>query len=549
MKRSVQPRYLVIATATVVLGGLVAGCGGSGRNASGTNSIDTSTLVSSLPPAKGDVDKITWNVGSEPDSLDPRNAVTYGSGQIVRNMCESLLKMDPEFKVSENLASSYRQVSPTELKLTVRDGVKFWDGSPLTAEDVAYSLKRAAADDSTINSGFVSVKDMAVTGPMEVTVTFKEPDATFVDNMATVAGVVVEKAWAERVGDKLGTAAGGLMCTGPYTFANWRAGSGITIVRNDAYWNHDLKPKARQVDFTFVSDDTALARALDAGEIDGSYELPVSILSKLSGSKTGRVVFGPSTQSAQLYVTRPDGPLKDPKLRDAFQRVIDRDALAKAVFSGSADPNYTQLTPETWPSGQASVYQPDYDKWTAARSYDVDAAKKLVTESSYDGTPIVLVVEAGDQVASRVGQLVQQQAKAIGVTITLQSLQPLVFDQAGYDAAKRQGVDLMYSSNFNSLPNPIELLSFTLLPGQPYNYTKYENAEVTRLLGEARSAADPRKSAELVVQAQQIFEPMSIVIPLVSNHEAAFINNRLTGVPTSFAYWSMPQMAYIGAAQ
>ncbi|TRW80975.1 ABC transporter substrate-binding protein [Mycolicibacterium sp. 018/SC-01/001] len=549
MTAALPSRTLALAAATLLLGGLVTGCQNGARNDSAGSTVDTSQLISSLPPAKGEVAKITWNVGSEPDTLDPRNAVNYGSGQIVRNMCEALLKMDADFNISENLASSYQQVSPTELKLTIRDGVKFWDGKPLTAEDVVFSLNRAKAEDSTVNSGFVAVKDIAATGPMEVTVTFNEPDETFVKTLATLAGVVVEKAWAEQAGDQVGTATGGLMCTGPYTFTNWRAGSGITITRNDAYWNADLKPKAKQVDFTFVADDTALAQALDAGEIDGSYELPVSTLNKLTGSKTGKVVFGPSTQSASLYVARPDGPLQDLKLRDALQRVIDRDALTKVVFNGSADPNYTHLTPETWPTAERSIYQPDYDKWAAARSFDLEAAKKLLAESSYNGAPLQLAILAGDQVSGRVAQLFQQQAKAIGVNVEIQSMQPLVFDQAGYDATKRQGVDLMYTTNFNTLQNPIEPLSFDLLPGQPYNYTNFDNADVTRLLSQARAATDPKQSAQYVVQAQDIFEPSSSVIPLVANHEASFINNKLTGAPTSFAYWSMPQMAYIGAAQ
>ncbi|WP_020099830.1 ABC transporter substrate-binding protein [Mycobacterium sp. 360MFTsu5.1] len=537
----------VAVSAALIVGGLIAGCGGA--NNSTSSPVDASKLVSSLPAAKGDVDKVTWNVGSEPDTLDPRNAVTYGSGQIVRNMCEALFKMDPEFKASENLASSYKQVSPTELKLTIREGVKFWDGNPLTAEDVVYSLKRSAADDSQINSAFLSVNDITATGPMEVTVTFKQPDSAFLDNLATLSGVVIEKSWAEKAGDQVGTSTGGLMCTGPYKFTNWRAGSGITIERNDAYWNPELKPKTKQVDFTFVSDDTALAQALEAGEIDGAYELPVSTLSKLSSSKSGRVVFGPSTQSASVYVARPDGPLKDQKLRDAFQRVIDRDALSKVVFNGSAEPTYTQLTPDTWPGGERPIYQPDYDKFAAARSYDLDAAKNLVSASTYDGRPLVLAISSGDRVASRVAQLFQQQAKAIGVTVEIQTMQPLVFDQAGYDVTKRQGVDLMYTTNFNARRNPLELLDFSLRPGQAFNYIDYDDPAVIKLLDEAHSTFDPKKSAELIVQAQKIFEPVTGIIALVSVHETSFINNKLTGAPTSFAYWSMPQMAYIGATQ
>ncbi|MFI6517477.1 ABC transporter substrate-binding protein [Spirillospora sp. NPDC050679] len=538
-------RGLAAAVALLATGGLAA-CGGADDRKPAP--VGASELVSVLPPAKGDVDKITWNVGGEPDTLDPRNAVNYGSGQIVRNMCEGLLKMDDKFAISPNLAT-YDQVTPTRLKLTIREGVKFWDGKPVTAADVAYSLQRSAAQDSVVSFGFLAVKDIKATGDREVTLTFKAPDASFVPSLATLAGVVVQKAWTEKAGDKAGTATGGLMCTGPYKFGSWRAGGGITLQRNDGYWDTALKPRAERVDFTFVSDDTALAQALDAGEIDGAYEVPASTFAKLAKSAKGRLVFGPSTQSTSISVARPDGPLKDQKLRDAFQRAVDREAIAKVVFNGAAKPNYTTLTPVIWPTAERDLYQPDYDKWAKARSYDIAAAKRLVQESSYDGGELVLAIQAGDQAASRIAQLFQQQAKAIGVTIKIQPMQPLVFDQAGYDAGKRKGIDLLYGASFNAQQNPLEPLGFDLLPEQPYNYTGFNNPQVTKLLTDARSSFDPKERARLIVRAQEIYEPLSSGISLVSNNTATFLNNRLTGAVTSFAYWSMPQMAYVGAAQ
>ncbi|MBG0817813.1 ABC transporter substrate-binding protein [Planomonospora sp. ID82291] len=536
------------ATIAVLLaGGTLAACS-SGDGTASQPPTGASELIAVLPTATADVEKITWNVSGEPDTLDPRNAVNYGSGQIVRNMCEGLLTMDETFDIGPNLAT-YEQVSPTRLKLTVRDGVTFWDGTPLTAADVVFSLKRSAAEDSAVAFAFGFVQSIKATGAQEITVTFSRPDSTFVTSLATLAGVVVQKAWAERTGDEVGTASGGLMCTGPYRFASWRAGSGITIERNDAYWNTGLKPKAKQVDFTFVADDTALAQALEAGEIDGSYEVPVSTFAKLSRSATGRLVFGPSTQSTSISVARPDGPLKDRKLRDAFQRAVDRAAIAKVVYHGAAQPNYTELTPASWPNAERDIYQADYDTWAAARSFDLEAAKRLVKQSSYDGRALVLAIQAGDQAASRIAQLFQQQAKAIGVTVTIQAMQPLVFDQAGYDATKRKGIDLLYGASFNSSQNPLEPLGFGLLPGQPYNYTDFDDPQVTKLLNDARSSFDARERAKLIVQAQEIYEPVTGTIPLVSTNTATFINHRLTGAITSFAYWSTPQMAFIGAAR
>lgn len=540
-------RSSVAATSLLLAMTALAGCTGDDEPNAPTP-VSDDELLSTMPMSEGDVDKITWNVAGEPDTLDPRNAVTYSSGQVVRNMCEGLLKMDADFNVTPHIAS-YEQVTPRELRLDIREGVTFWDGKEVTADDVVYSLQRAAAPDSVVSFGFIFVKDIRATGDREVTITFSRPDATFTNALATIAGVVIEKEWGERTGDAIGTPAGGLMCTGPFEFGTWRSGNSITIERNDDYWDADrLSANSGQVEFTFLSDDSALLQALEAGEIDGSYEVPVATYSRLSESDEGRLIFGPSTQSASIAVANPGGPLADLKLREALQHTVDRQAIADVVFSGGAEPNYTHLTPATWPNATRSIYQDDYDTWVENRQYDIDAAQELVEESDYDGTELVLAIEAGDQTGSRIAQLFQQEAKKIGVDVEIQPLQPLVYAQAGYDASKRKGLDLLYSSSFNSRQEPLEPLGFDLLPGEAYNYTDYDNPEVTKLLNDARSTFDVDEQARLIVQAQEIYEPDSSIIPLVSTNTATFVNNRLTGAVTSFAYWSMPQMAYIGAA-
>lgn len=518
----------------------------SGGSAGGQKSISADDLVSSLPAAKGDVDRITWNLtGGEPDTLDPANAATTQSGQVVRNLCDSLLTLDAKFNLKPNLAS-YDQRSPTKLVLTIRPGTRFWDGSTVTAEDVAFSL-RWAADPSKIASYlFAHVDSIKATAAHQVTVTFKQPDEMFTGELANV--VVMKKSFAEKAGSKLGTPAGGLMCSGPFKLDKWTSGDSITMSRNNAYWNHDRRPFAKSVKFTFLTDATSLAQSLNAGEIDGAYELSASSVPALQDSEKGRLVFGPSPQSMNLYVTRPDGVMTDPDLRAALQRMIDRAALAKAVFHGAATPMYTMTAPATWPNAQRGVYEKAYKSFETTRSYDMDAAEKLVKSSSYKGQQIVLAIAAGDDAQSRTAQLLQQQGREAGLTIKIQSMQPLVYAQAGYDASKRKGIDLMLSSNFSATPDPLETIGFTYLPQQTYNYTNYDDPQVTKLFNEARSTFDGAGRAKTIVQMQAQFEKANTTIPLVSTNTTTFLNNRLTGAITSFAYWSMPQLAYVGAA-
>ena len=519
----------------------------SGGSSGGQKPVSADDLIPSLPAAKGDVDRVTWNLtGGEPETLDPANAATPQSGQVVRNLCDSLLTLDAKFNLKPNLAS-YDQQSPTKLVLTIRPDTRFWDGSTVTAEDVAFSLRRAADPAKIASYLFANVDSIKATAADKVTVTFKQPDEMFTSELANL--VVLKKAFAEKAGSKLGTPAGGLMCSGPFKLDKWTSGDSITMSRNDAYWNRERRPFAKSVRFTFVTDATSLAQSLNAGEIDGAYELSASSVPALQKSKKGRLVFGLSPQSMNIYVARPDGVMADGKLRAALQRMIDREALAKAVYHEAATPLYTMTPPATWPNAQRAAYEKAYKAFETARSYDMDAAKKLVKSSSYKGQQIVLAIAAGDDTQSRTAQLLQQQGREAGLTIKIQSMQPLVYAQAGYDASKRKGVDLMLSSNFSATPDPLETIGFTFLPKQTYNYVSYDDPQATKLFDEARSTFDGAQRAEKIVEMQALYEKADAIIPLVSTNTTTFLNDRLTGAITSFAYWSMPQMAYVGAAQ
>lgn len=542
-------RILGVGVASIAMLALTACSGSSDSNNAGKVGEDAK-LISQLPAAEGEVDQVVWNLTTgEPDSLDPRMAATYGGGQVVNNLCEPLVTIDADYNLSPNLAK-FEQVSPTELKYTLVADATFWDGKPVTAEDVAYSLNRAADPQSIVSIFYSNVKSIDVTGDKEVTVTFTQPDELFNSEMTTIAGLIMEKDFTEKAGDKVGTPNGGLMCSGPFELKKWTSGDSIEVTRNETYWNPDRKPFAKDVNFTFVTDTTAVTQALQSGEIDGAYELSASSLNSLADSSAGTLTFGPSTQSVRFDVARPDGPLADLKLREALELVIDRDAIAKQIFNGAATPLYAYVTPTTWPNAEKDQYQVEYDKLQAARTYDIDKAKSLVQESNYNGDDLVLAVVAGDETQNRVAQLLQQEAKKAGINIKIQTLQPLVMAQAGYDAKKRAslGLDLMYSSSFNGVQDPLEPTGFTFLPDAYYNYTGFNDPTVTQNLEQARQTFDGPERAKLFLDAQTVYEQANVSIPVVSTNTATFLNKDLTGAVTSFAYWAMPQMAYVGSA-
>ncbi|WP_167514484.1 ABC transporter substrate-binding protein [Mesorhizobium intechi] len=534
-----------------LLAGAISCCAAALAAHYSTNSANAAEpeIVSRAPAASSAVDSIVWNLPfGEPSTLDPPNAPTLSGAGVVSNLCDALVTIDENYNLSGNIAT-FKVVNPNKIVYKIRTDVKFWDGSPVTAEDVAFSLKRAAEPAQIVSFLFQNVSSIDVTAPDEVTVSFSKPGEMFNAEMATFAGMIMKKSYVDAAGKSLGTATGGLMCSGPFKLDGWKAGDSIVITRNDAYWNKQRIPLAKKVTFTFVTDTAAYVQAMKAGEIDGSYEVSPSAIPALQGINAGRLFYGPSMQSIQLQVASPSGPLADLKLREAFQSLIDRDAIAKVVYKDAAVAQYTALAPATWQNDAREIYAAAYPEFEKSRAFDVARAQSLVKESTYQGEPIVLAISAGEETTVRVAQLIQQQAKKVGVNVTIKQMQPLEFSEAQYDAAKRTGIDFVLGTNFNAAQDPLEPTGFVYLPGGFYNLSGFDDPEVTRLINESRQNFDPKERAKMFVQMQDIYEKQSGTIPIVSQRTVTFLNKRLAGAVTSFGYLSMPALAFVGSAQ
>jgi peptide/nickel transport system substrate-binding protein len=544
------PRIVALGCSTLALV-CVAGCTGPGQNGPTDGGADAPAapvpLTSQLPPATKTVDSITWNLPlGEPSTIDPAQSVDYGPDFMVSNMCDPLMRQKPDFSIEPNLATP-TQVDPLTLKFTLRPGVTFWDGTPLTAQDVVFSMTRIWKDENTpVNYLYGHVASIDATRPDTVVIKFTQPDELFLKEMSTPAGMVVEKAFTEQRRDQFGTSQGGLMCSGPYQLQQWQAGNSITLTKNPKYWNTDLTPKVGTVRVEFVTDTSALTQRLQSGEIDGAYELPSSVIPSLQSNPTGTLTFGPSPQSFQLSVTHPGGQIANPDLRHAIWQAVDRQQIAQAAFHGAAEPNYTNLAKTAWDPAATEVYQREYQQWVDANKYDPQAAKALVAKSGYDGQPLVLGTLAGDTTHSTVAQILQQQLAAVGIKLTINAMQPVQYSTATSQASGRQGLDLMLATNFNQVPDPLEFMGLNMTPGGAYNYADFDGTQAMQYLNQAQETADPKARAELVVDAQSLYEQARGSTSLVTVNEVSFLNNRLGGAVTSFAYLFMPSLAYIG---
>jgi peptide/nickel transport system substrate-binding protein len=548
-----HPAYRSTA-AILVAFGLVAvlvisGCGSSKTAQQGTS--PGVQLQSTTAPAVGTLSQITWDLpAGEPTTLDYAKAADYSPDMVISNICDYLLRLNPDWTVGPALAVSWTNPNPTTWVYNLRKDVKFWDGNPVTAADVVFSLQRNLDPKvQPVNGGFFAyVKTITATGPYQVTVTLTQPDELFNKEMATIAGGITEKAFVEKAGAQFGTAKGGVMYSGPYMLKNWSPGSEIVLEKNPNYWDPAYTPKVQTVVLKFIVDSSTLTSALLSGQIDGAYEVPATSVPELKSAATGKLYFGPGLTVSEVVPTGQPGPMANPELRRALSMALDRTAIANAIFNGAAIPNKTLTPPNAWDPQATDIYKAAYDALPSLTP-DVAGAKQIVAGQTGTSTPIVLAFLAGDQVELQLSSVIQQAAANIGLTIKLKPMQPLDFSNAFFVAQYRKGIDLMLTFGFLDIPDPLDYLALFYGPQPIFNYMNYQNPLVLGNIAKARATTDPKLRAQLVVAAQAQYMKDMVLIPLANNDEVLFMNERITGAPVSFAYIYEPSLALVGSAK
>ena len=500
------------------------------------------------PAAVGDVTKpLVWGVYRETNSLDPIFAFDFPENTVLFTMCEAVLRQQPDGSITGGLGD-VANPDPNTFVITLKDGVTFWDGKPLTADDVVFSLDRSRNPKlgGFYGQVFSRVKDIKATGPLEVTITMTQPDYWFRSELGGPAGIVVEKAFVEAAGEKFGTVDGGTMCTGPFKLDSWKTGEGVTVARNDAYWNPTTTGHVAKVTFKGYPDDAAVTSAFLTGELDGYYPLQLTTLDQLRDSPEVKVYNGPSAASDAMIVSSLSGVLGDVRVRKALSMAIDRQPLIDQLYKGAARLPRALSNPGTW--GYApDVFQKAWDELPDP-VVDIEGAKALIKEAGAEGKTIRLGTSAELLALNTEAQAVQSAARAIGLKAELVSTSAANYINFFIDPEARKKVDGFFTNNYGDYSDPAALLSTLVQKDGSQNFAGYQNAEVTKEMEAARGEADDIKRAEHVVAAQKIITEDVVWIPMAAPDTVLVMNKAITGAPASFVYMFGPWLSSLGAA-
>ncbi len=505
------------------------------------------TLTTLTPAATSEVDKVTWNVfEGEPQTVDPYKSADYTPNMINSNMCENLLRTTPDYEIEPNLARKFSNPDPLHWVYDLRDDVTFWDGAPMTAEDVAWSMNHNLTDKTSFyNYLYANVASVAVTGAHQVTVTLTKPDYLFNEELASYAGVVVEKNFYEAHPSDVGSPAVGVMCTGPFEYGKWTQGQSISLVRNDHYWNKDLQPKVKNLTFTFLTDSSAITSALLAGQIDGAYSLPPSGVAQLKASTAGKYYIGSAPLTTTLVYSNPSGPMSDLRMRKALQLAIDWKGIADKIYGAGAQPTALSVPPAAFGFAKDDLTALQ-KSLPAPKSADYAAAKKIVAgipASVKDRTITMVVPEQAE--TQQLGVAIKDAANRIGLAFTLKVVPATGYSNYLYDPKTRAGVDILYTQFWPNIPDPMDWTSITAVSGGSFN--QYNYAGVDEQFAAARSTADPKERAQKITAiVKSLYDQLLPMVPGVALNNDVWMNNRITGAPATFDYVYYPWAATLG---
>ena len=354
---------------------------------------------------------LTIDVPNDAATLDPHVQWDTDSYGVYRNIFDNFLTRDAAGKIVPQIATAWRFVDDTHVEFDIRPDVKFQDGTPLSAEDVVFSVKRITnpALKSPQLSQFDQIADAQALGPTKVGLTMKKPYPVLLAQLVKLS--IVPKAYVERVGDQefnlkpLGS--------GPYKLRGWQKGIQVTLDANDSYWRG--KPPFKTVIFRAVPDVSTRVADLKTGRADLIRLLPPDEAIALKRDARLDVLSVPTERVGYLFINAQAGATTDVRVRRAIAHAIDKRSLVDALLQGFGKPV------DSIGAEPIFGYLPDI----AGHDYDPAKARALIKDAGAQGAAITFLTSpAYDR---QVVEAIQQMINDIGLKVEVVTLDHATF--------------------------------------------------------------------------------------------------------------------------
>lgn len=406
-------------------------------------------------------------------------------------------KLDPE------LATSWKQTSPTTWIVNLRKGVQFPDGyGEMTASDVANTVNYIIQNNLPIAFLYAGIKKVDVVNKFTLKYELQYPDTAFVESaLQGFGGMVMSwKAFQKMGAEKFSRDP---IATGPFMVKTWVAGDHITLVKNPAYWDKSAV-KLSNINIRFVPDPSVKENLLTTGSVNFIDSVAYQDITSLKSQPGIKVLSTPGWNWNYISFGTVNGPFGNKAVRQAISYAIDRSAIAKQVYYGYAVPAYSPL-----PKG--FLYSDPSTNTLYGPNANVAKAKQLLAAAGYPKgfSTSIIVPDKAD--IRREATIIQQELQAVGINAKLDFL-----DNATY--AERQ----------RSIGNFIDLNQITIMSPDPdsaiywFWYTggslahNYSNQQIDHLIAQGRMLPDGPQRAAVYQQLQKAMIDQSWYIYIVN---------------------------------
>ena len=454
--------------------------------------------------------------GSDPATiLDPIQVRDDGTSEYIVEIFGGLVTLDLNLQVQGDIADTW-DISPDGLVYTfhIRDGVVFQNNRRVTAEDVKYSLERAAdpANNSPtallylggikgfkdrFNNKATEVSGIQVIDQSTIQITLDAPREWFISELTYPVAYVVDKNQIESDPRGWTRQPNG---TGPYRLAEFSPAERIELVRNDSY--HLGKPLLERV--TFDLGGGSLATRYENNEIHIGAVPPTELQAVQDGSSQLSSEYHPQPRMALSYIAFnvDKAPFDDPNVRKGLAMTVDRETINHLLFFDAWRVADGILPPE----------MPGYDESVTSYQFNVDEAKRLLAQSKYaDNMPrIILTYGGGAGDAPDTLVAIQDGWKQnLGIDVELQAT-----DYSAFLRELRRGTFQMYSAGWAAdYPDPEDFIDKLWASDSQQNEQGYDNPEVDAIIMQARAETDRTKRFALLNQAEQMILDDAAIIP------------------------------------
>ncbi len=437
----------------------------------------------------------------EATTLDPHKHSNVNTARVLRQIFETMYRGE-ENGVVPVLATEAVEVDPLTWKITIREGVYFHCGEPLTSAAVKYSWDRLLdpATAAPRRSAFTNIKSVECPSDHEVLVHLHERSLAFVNVvLAADTTSVICPVCAEKYGLQ-----GFTMhpCgTGALKFDHWDPGIEIVLVRNENYWGRGVK--VDKITYRALGEDASRVMMLMTGDADVIASVPPALVPNLQNNPDVKLVSMPSNRTMHLGYNHNKAPFNDVRVRQALTYAIDRRSIIDNVFNGMASyPANGYVTPAI------NDFHPSLDLYP----YNPEKAKELLAEAGYpDGFSCELLTSEGVYLMDRqVAEIIQAMLAEVGVKLNIQ-----VRDWGAYQEQLISGNLDMYLTGLGNATNDASYaFAQFFAPGATQNFSRVDNVEINTIMANLPNSKNLEERRQALYRAQEILMENAHTLPL-----------------------------------